>query len=176
MPILDPETQANATTLPRPGPSSPQPGAVALLADFLKDCTTMALMDWTEALSVGVRELDEDHQQMIGLINQIDDGLDTGRTPKELAELLHRLVNLTKSHQRHEEDLLSRCQFPGAQVQFEHHDDILGLCLRMQARYRSDSSYELTHRDAHEVSRVLLEHIQGPDMDYGHFLNQHGIH
>ncbi len=77
---------------------------------MLAGIDTTESLPWNEAFSVGHQELDAEHRQMVGLINQIClacDAKQHEREPEqEPAVLMEELERLTTTHFDHEEAVL----------------------------------------------------------------------
>ncbi len=52
----------------------------------------MALMEWTDKLSVGVAALDEDHKKLVGMVNELYDAMLAGHGKEKLGRILDGLV------------------------------------------------------------------------------------
>ena len=62
----------------------------------------MQLIVWKERFVLGVQQIDEDHQHLVGLLNRAYDNLITG-LPIESVESNHSIVqNLCRLLQRHQ--------------------------------------------------------------------------
>jgi hemerythrin len=136
----------------------------------------MAPMIWTEKMSVGVKELDDDHKQLIDLLNEAHEGLSRGQSREALEEVLDRLVEKTMSHFAHEEALFNRTGFPGAEAHRREHDLMLGTALQWHAHFKSGCPPFLSEENISGFESWLDNHIQGADMLYGPHLNAKGIH
>ena len=85
----------------------------------------MILM-WTDNLSVGVKNLDDDHRRLIRLINElhgvIQDVDANGKIPVEEIEIaLHRLENYFSYHCLEEERLMEQTGFPELREHRQQH-------------------------------------------------------
>jgi len=61
---------------------------------------------WSDVFAVGNELLDDEHRQMVGIINQVCIGVTDARREDSLS-LLARLQFLSEQHFRHEEELLA---------------------------------------------------------------------
>jgi hemerythrin-like metal-binding protein len=135
----------------------------------------MTPMIWTGEMSVGVKELDDDHKQLIDLLNEALETLSSGQSREVLAEVLGRLVEKTKAHFAHEERLFDRTGFAGAEAHHREHDLMLATALKWQAHFKSGCPPILSVEDLNGFESWLDNHIQGADMLYGPHLNAAGI-
>jgi hemerythrin len=76
----------------------------------------MPTIGWTEAMSVGVEEIDADHKHLIHLINGLHYS-DTG-----FAELFNELLDYTCTHFEREEVYLEQNGYPGVTNHRAQHD------------------------------------------------------
>ena len=131
----------------------------------------MAFIDWSAELSVGVEEVDEDHQKLVGMVNNIHDTVAAGTDPDTLADLLEELISYTSWHFRHEERLMQNYGDPGLFDHKKEHEDL--------AR-QATVLYEKFLGGDESVPGMLLpflkdwlsKHITGTDMEMGRFLAQ----
>ena len=73
----------------------------------------MARIEWTEALSVGVSDVDDQHRQIIGLINRFEDSVRDSVGTAAVRSCIDSLVDYAGVHFRDEEAILESLQFPG---------------------------------------------------------------
>jgi len=72
----------------------------------------MALMTWKNEYSVGVKQLDGQHMQLIDSLNKLHDGILAGATGEVTNRMLRRLMDYTNNHFATEEDLLAQAGYP----------------------------------------------------------------
>ncbi|MGZ6208055.1 MAG: bacteriohemerythrin, partial [Syntrophales bacterium] len=58
----------------------------------------MALITWTDALSVNIKETDTQHRRLIDLINKLHDSMKVGKGNDVLGPILSDPVKYTVSH------------------------------------------------------------------------------
>jgi hemerythrin len=68
-------------------------------------------IEWNERYSVGVRILDQHHQHLAGLINQLSEQKDDNIRSEKTVDILTALVNYAEYHFRHEEDLMAAAAY-----------------------------------------------------------------
>jgi len=136
----------------------------------------MPLMTWTDKMSVGVKVLDDDHKQLVGLINQLHDALKAGHGKDVLGRILDSLVNYTKMHFAREEEFFSKTLYPGTAAHKKEHDDLTRQVLEVQAKHKQGETTSLTLDVMDFLRDWLTNHIQGSDKKYGPHLNAKGVH
>jgi len=134
----------------------------------------MAFIEWRASLSVGVAAMDQQHQQLIALINQLADAMTQGKSKVALGGILDELVHYTVYHFADEEKLLAQRHYPELSTHQSDHIQLTTQVADYQSQFRAGKlalSFDLMNflRD------WLANHIQISDKKYGVFLNQHGV-
>ncbi len=84
----------------------------------------MGYIEWTQDLSVGVPELDAQHQRWIGMINELHDTLLHGDAEDLVAitgRMLRAMGEYVEEHFRTEEAYMEKIGFPGLDAHREVH-------------------------------------------------------
>lgn len=134
----------------------------------------MALMDWSDSLSVGVKAMDEQHKLLVQSLNDLHAAMMRGAARAATGPLLERLMQYTHDHFGAEEALLSQAAYPN----LEDH--------RKKHAYLSQQVTEFIQRHKrHEVSLNLhllnflrdwlTHHILKEDVNYGIWLRANGM-
>ena len=76
-------------------------------------------LKWTEAMSVGVPELDADHRGLIKVINELLRSADAAEPDMVLRQCLYALLRYAEFHFGREEAVQAACEFPA----LSHHKD-----------------------------------------------------
>jgi len=135
----------------------------------------MTEMIWNETMSVGVCGLDDDHKELVALLNEMDEAVAAGQSKDAINAIIDRLMESIKTHFAREEDLMAKSGFPGAAEHTREHDETLKAVLEWQAHFRSASSPMMSPEILSGFQSWLDNHIQGADMVYGPYLNAKGI-
>ena len=135
----------------------------------------MSLMTWTNEMSVGVEALDADHKKLIGLMNNLHDGMRAGKGRDVVGATLDGLIAYTAEHFAREEKLFAQTGYPAAAAHKAHHDDLVKQALAVQQKYKSGATATLSLEVLNFLKGWLVDHIQGADKKYGSHLNSKGI-
>lgn len=135
----------------------------------------MLLVEWSEMLSTGVSSIDNEHKQIIGMLNELYDALQAKRSEEALSKLLDRLLTYTVHHFEHEESLLNQAGYPQAAEHKNEHDGLTNRVLLMQKEYREGKSATLPIELLNMLRKWLLTHILVSDKKYVPHLNANGI-
>ncbi|MES9883051.1 MAG: bacteriohemerythrin [Sedimenticola sp.] len=129
---------------------------------------------WNDAYSVGVAALDEDHKELIRLLDKFQTAYDYHTGDEFERATLDELVTYTKNHFAHEEGVMEEHGYPAFE---EHKAKHREMALQVEGFLQD---YEKRgHEALGELSsflfRWLIEHIEGTDKEYTQFLNDKGV-
>lgn len=134
----------------------------------------MEFISWNEGLSVGVKKFDEEHQELVGYVNRLNDALKLGGAQKAMIDILRGLVRYTDIHFKHEEYYMQLHDYPAFIIHKKEHDE-----LRDQVQDFIDRLNTGTAVFSLELMSFLKDwltnHIKGSDMAYKAFFNSKGV-
>ncbi|ADN10120.1 bacteriohemerythrin [Sulfurimonas autotrophica] len=67
------------------------------------------MIEWNEGLNLGIKDLDDDHKQLLNIINELLDAINKDMAANIIAEKFTQLQSYTQSHYRREEEYLRKC-------------------------------------------------------------------
>lgn len=134
----------------------------------------MALIPWTEDLSVHIAEMDKEHKQLVAMINELHEAMTSGKGKDVLGGVLTRLVDYTRFHFAAEEKLMISHQYPGYLNQKSEHDNLTKKVMDIKARIDAGNMVVTVEVMAF-LKDWLTKHIIGMDKKYSSFLNAKGI-
>lgn len=129
----------------------------------------MNTFKWTENLSVGNKQIDEDHQGLFKLINDLQSA---DLTRSYLTEIINQLEDYTHEHFSREEELMQEVGFPGFEEHIkEHHMFIEWLDTVKKTYQRSaESAFLVNDLVNNFLNDWLTKHILQEDMKYRDFI------
>ncbi len=74
----------------------------------------MDYMTWTTDLSVGVKQFDDEHKELINIINMLNTAIISDDPKSHLEKILSNLAKYTRNHFSHEEELMEKHGYPGS--------------------------------------------------------------
>ena len=114
---------------------------------------------WKDSYTVHDPSLDAEHRQIIESINKLYLPMQ-GRTPGLAAErLLGSLIQYTRTHFEHEEELLKKTAYPAFAEHKALHDDMVQRTIDLQTHLMSLTASDVLNF----LKDWWLEHIQGED-------------
>jgi hemerythrin-like metal-binding protein len=99
----------------------------------------MATLKWNDSLSVGNRQIDDDHKHLFALLGRLQDAMKVGQANAVLAEILDELVRYTAQHFRREEQHMQRIGYADYAAHKGEHDRLIAEVTELQARFKNGS-------------------------------------
>ncbi|MEK6797298.1 MAG: bacteriohemerythrin [Spirochaetota bacterium] len=134
----------------------------------------MALIDWSDGLSVGVTEFDNHHKKLIEIVNRLHDAMRSGKASDVIAGVLTELINYTKTHFAAEEARMEEHGFGGRAAHIEEHRALVAKVLDFESKFRAKTIL-LSVDILNFLRDWLATHIMKTDKQYGPFFNGKGI-
>ena len=127
----------------------------------------MALLVWQAELDTGIDVIDQQHQRIVALINQLAEA--TGRDDQ--AAVLEELVDYTLSHFAFEEELLEESGYTFGPAHKRVHD----MFVRRVSEYRMrfEAGEDIAAELKGMLARWLFNHIRGDDKAYAEHVKRH---
>ncbi len=122
--------------------------------------------DWRPELSVGVPEIDRDHQILFALAAQMIESGEGFEASAVVGSVLNALLDYTDYHFAREERMLEAVDYPNAVAHKARHDDMRRRVLDFQERFTADpQSVDVTGL-AEFLRDWLVVHIMREDKAY----------
>ena len=134
----------------------------------------MAIMEWGPALSVNVKQFDDQHKNLVAMVNQLHDAMKVGKGKEIIGEISAALLDYTKRHFSAEETLMKLHNYPGYEEQKKVHNQLVSQILDIQKKF--DAGTVISQEVITFLKNWLVNHIQGMDQKYGSYLNLKGVH
>ena len=135
----------------------------------------MALVTWTDNLSVGVKSIDDQHTVLFNTINDLHAAKMKGQARAIVGELLCTLLVYTRSHFSAEEEIMERAKYYALATHRVEHQNLTNQVEEYVHRYQlGDLSLSVDLADF--LSNWLKNHILSTDQSYRHWLNAHGVY
>ena len=134
----------------------------------------MAFFVWNDKYSVGVRDLDNQHKQLINLLNELYEAMQNSSAPDKLGKIINQLATYTKVHFTSEEKYMEQYNYPGLAAQKAEHAKFIEKVNNFKSDFES-GKLALSLNVASFVKDWLTSHIEGSDKKYGPFFNSKGV-
>ncbi len=134
----------------------------------------MALITWSNDLSVNIKEFDDEHKKLIGMINDLHSAMGSGKGKEAIGPVLGKLVDYTKTHFAAEEQILRKYDYPGYVSHKSLHDDLTKQVVDLQNKFQ-EGKLLVTVQVMNFLRDWLSNHILNIDKKYGPYLQGKGI-
>jgi len=95
----------------------------------------MAFINWDNSFSVGVDDIDKQHQKLIELINDLHDAMMCGKNDAVLESVLASVADYTDYHFSFEENLMDETGYPDSAEHKAAHQEIKTKLQGLQADF-----------------------------------------
>lgn len=134
----------------------------------------MALITWSDSLSVKVKQFDDQHKKLVDMVNQLFDAMKSGKGSQVMGDILKQLIAYTQTHFAAEERLMTQYAYPDYEAHKKEHNALVMQVLDLQKQFQEGKPV-LTQNIMTFLRDWLSKHIQGDDKKYGIFFNGKGI-
>lgn len=126
---------------------------------------------WNNTLSVGVKEIDEDHRKLVELYNILKYSVVEGDATNYIEAVLEELICCTVWHFRHEERLMLKYGYEGLVDHKSEHQELIESAKALQHKLLQEGK-QVSSEDIKFLEHWLIGHILGTDMDLGTYLGE----
>ena len=131
----------------------------------------MAYFEWADDMVIDEGPIDQDHRQLVELVNQLHTATTDGRGHEVVEPILAQLIAYTAGHLQREEQLMAALQFPHLGAHKAGHDKFMHKIQALKAQYDAGSITV-----AAQLSTVLRDwlslHIRRSDKEVKVLLQQ----
>jgi hemerythrin len=128
------------------------------------------LISWTDKLSVTVGSIDQQHKQLVQMVNELNAAIGEGKADAVIGDILKRLINYTASHFAHEENLMRSHSYPGYDKHHKEHETLVAKVLDLQKKFESGQA-RMNIEVMMFLKNWLTNHIQVSDKALGAYLS-----
>ena len=125
----------------------------------------MAFFEWSNKLDVGVAEMNQEHKQLIHLMNTLHQQKSEGASFDQLSQSLSALGAYTQKHFADEEAYMSKIQMPNLETHKIIHKNLLEKFTTHVNQFKQSKVLPPEFFDF--LTFWLNAHIQGIDSGYG---------
>jgi hemerythrin-like metal-binding protein len=135
----------------------------------VKIMTTQPYVEWKDSFSVGNEQIDSQHKEMFGLLNNLHELLQNGRHGKRTAEIIEEVQQYAKRHFTCEETLMAECGYPQLDEHKKAHEEFSSHINQFSKR-AEESKEDVTLKLFLYLKDWWLDHITKMDKEYAPFL------
>lgn len=132
------------------------------------------LFAWSDSFSVGIQEVDEQHKELVGLLNSLHVAIKEQHAAETTRQILDDLADYTRTHFAVEESLMRVSGYPAFAAHKQNHEDLIGQMVALQEKLDSGQA-KITFELLHFLKAWLTAHINEVDRRFGeYFIAQSG--
>ncbi len=128
------------------------------------------LISWSDKLSVTIDSIDDQHKELVRMVNDLNAAMGDGRANDVMGKILKDLINYTVTHFQHEETLMTKHAYPGFAKHKKEHENLVEKVLALQGKFEAGEA-RMTIEVMMFLKNWLTAHIQGTDKELGVFLS-----
>lgn len=123
-------------------------------------------LTWSDALSVGIPEIDAEHKRFIALINALNESIAERMSLSEVRRRMQDILIDAAAHFEHEEIMFREWGYPDAARHAREHAAAIKILNDIMHRIEhSEVDYEWVEAGVH-VKELLVSHLLNEDMKY----------
>lgn len=135
----------------------------------------MNFIEWKQEYSVFVREIDDQHKVLIGMLNELFEAMHMGDSKAIVRPILEKMVAYAKTHFATEEKYFKQFDYPEVLAHVSEHKEFIAHVNKFIRDYKANK-VGLSLDIMNFLKQWLASHILGSDKKYAAFFNQHGLH
>ena len=141
----------------------------------------MPLITWDDSIALSISEIDNQHKQLVNIINEMFDAMKDGRGNDVLDDILKRLVDYTDYHFVTEERYFDQFRYSDSEHHKEEHRYLTEQVDKFQKAFdegkmKRDGSDSLLTVDLWKLLKNwLIDHIQISDKKYAPLFKEKGV-
>jgi hemerythrin len=134
----------------------------------------MALIEWTDNLSVGIEEIDSQHKRLIGLINELHAAMMERRSKDALGVIIGGLKDYTVTHFSTEEMYFDKFKYQNSLSHKKEHQGFVDKVNEYKTGFEK-GKIMLSVEIMDYLKNWLVAHIQKIDTAYAPFFREKGL-
>jgi len=134
----------------------------------------MAFFNWEDRFSVGIAEIDMQHQKLVQMLNELYDAMKAGKGNEMVGKILGDMIQYTAGHFATEERYMKLHDYPDFAAHKKEHDTLTQQVLDLQKQFKSGQA-ALSMKVGTFLKSWLVNHISGTDMGYSPYLRSKGM-
>jgi hemerythrin-like metal-binding protein len=129
---------------------------------------TVDLVPWTNKLSIGIPEIDDQHKKLVALVNQLHRAMTLKQGASQAGHILDELVDYTTTHFSFEEKLFNEHGYPEKDAHIETHRKLVTKVQEFQHEFKNGKA-GLSLELMDFLADWLKSHIMKTDRAYTPF-------
>lgn len=132
-------------------------------------------LEWKEEYSVQVKEIDDQHKQLLKVISELNDAISSMQTGEKMESILDRLIEYADIHFRTEEKYFDKFHYEGAEEHKKEHRKFTEKMKKIRKNLK-DNEMKYSFELIDFLEDWLLQHLMNEDSKYVKCFKSHGLH
>ncbi len=129
----------------------------------------MAFIEWKDDFCVGNPVIDQQHQNLVAMINKLHDAMKIGKAASEAKTIINEMVDYSVMHFTTEEKIMQEIKFPDLQSHIKEHRAFVQKAQEFQTQI-DNGSLSIGIHIASFLKDWLSNHILINDKAYSKYL------
>ncbi len=134
----------------------------------------MPLIQWDNSFKVNVAEIDQQHQRLVSMVNELNDAMKMGKGKEVLSKIINGLFSYAATHFSTEEKYFDQFGYPDTISHKLEHAAFVKKVSEFKSGFEK-GKVGLSIEVMDFLSEWLKNHIKGSDMKYSKFFNEKGL-
>lgn len=136
--------------------------------------TTKTIVSWRSRYSVNIETIDDQHKKIFDLLNKYFDGIFKGASTSSAIGILEDIIQTSRDHFFHEEDLMQLYEYPGLYSHKQIHDYFINEMKDIQKHIETNAA-PVSLGSGDYIRKWFVNHIMASDKPYSTFIRLRGI-
>ena len=132
------------------------------------------LMPWGDNLKLGIKQVDDQHRELVKMINELHRAMKMKLGTKQSGKILAKLADYTVYHFKHEEELFDKYNYPDRIDHKKIHEKLVDKVVGFKAEFH-EGRVALSMDLMDFLTDWLRNHIMKTDKAYAPFLIEKGV-
>lgn len=134
------------------------------------------VVEWNINMSVGVKEIDDQHKTFVGIMNDLYNHFNKGDLQMNaIMDIVKQLENYSKFHFATEEKYFDMFDYEGAEEHKKVHQDLLRRFMEIKGLIEKEGSEKITDL-IDFLEDWLVNHLEIYDKKYTKCFHEHGLY
>ncbi len=134
----------------------------------------MAIMIWNASYSVGVQELDEQHKELIRMINEMHYAMNQDKGQEAIRSIVDQMFDYMELHFSTEEGYMEKYSYLGLPAHQKQHEEFRSKARDLRQRVAA-GEFVLSFEIVQFLSTWLQNHIMVTDKKYTSLFAENGL-
>lgn len=135
----------------------------------------MAYIDWKDDFSVNIKQFDNEHKNIVNMLNSLHEAMKLGKGRDSLAPLFDKSLNYAKEHFVNEEKLMQKSAYPDFEAHRKEHLKFISCIDDFKKEVNTPQGVLLSSKVMNFLKDWLINHIGKMDKGYSKHMNSKGI-